>query len=66
MVALLFAKDNKVEALEQGVRDFQAQQGQQGEYILEFEARQSWNKRETLHDPENVTQNFTQHKFSQI
>ena len=27
-----------MEALEQGVKDFQAQQGQQGEYVLEFEA----------------------------
>ena len=36
MVALLFAKDNKVEVLEQAVEHFQAQQG---EYVLEFEAR---------------------------
>ena len=35
-MALLFAKDNKVEVLEQVVEHFQAQQG---EYVLEFEAR---------------------------
>ena len=35
-MALLFAKDNKVEVLEQAVEHFQAQQG---EYVLEFEAR---------------------------
>ena len=28
-----------MKVLEQGVKDFQAQQGQQGEYVLEFEAR---------------------------
>ena len=28
-----------MEVLEQAVKDFQAQQGQQGEYVLEFEAR---------------------------
>ena len=39
MVTLLFAKDNKVEVLEQAVEHFQAQQGLQGENVLELEAR---------------------------